>query len=134
MFKEIVISIVIIVSIISLDFVTQNYTNETISNTNLNLNNLKEKINENKSKLEDKTNEDLNYYFEKIKTSWTEKRKTLAYYIEHDELEKVDTDLTNLKSYLDVNDLEMAIYSIDEAKYILEHIKQKNSFSLVNVF
>ena len=65
---------------------------------------------------------------------WKERKDKLAYFIEHDELEKVDTNLTNLKSYLEVGDTDMAINSIDETEYLLEHIKRKNEFSLVNVF
>lgn len=126
MFKEIIISIIIIVSIVVLDFVTQNYTNESVSQTSAMLTDLKGKIN--------KGEDNLNNNVDQIAASWETRRKKLAYFIEHDELEKVDTNLKNLKSYIDVSDFDMAIYSIDEAEYILEHIKQKNSFSLVNVF
>ena len=31
-------------------------------------------------------------------------------------------------------DLDMAISSIDEAKFILKHIKEKNAFDLENIF
>lgn len=126
MLKEIIISIIIIVIIVSLDFFTQNYANESIKETTNMLNDLKEKI----KKGEDSTNNNV----DELVASWGNRRKKLAYFIEHDELEKVDTNLTNLKSYIEVSDFDMAINSIDEAKYILEHIKQKNSFSLVNVF
>lgn len=125
MLKEIIISITIIVVIVSLDFFTQNYANESIKQTTTMLNDLKEKI----KKGEDSTNN-----VDGLVANWENRRKKLAYFIEHDELEKVDTNLTNLKSYIEVSDFDMAINSIDESKYILEHIKQKNSFSLVNVF
>ena len=58
----------------------------------------------------------------------------MAYFIEHDELEKVETNLTNIKTYIEVEDLNMAITSIDEADFILEHIKEKNAFNLENIF
>ena len=56
MFKEVVISIVIVISIILLDFVTQNYTKETVAHTSEMLSNLEEKIkiNEKNGKREDK--------------------------------------------------------------------------------
>lgn len=126
MLKEMIISIIIVVSIVLLDVVTQRYTDESVSQTSSMLTDLKEKI----SRGED----DLNNNLKEIANRWDEKRKKLAYFIEHDELEKVDVNLTNLKSYIEVSDFDMAVYSIDEAEYILEHIKQKNSFSLVNVF
>ena len=126
MFKEMIISIIIVVSIVCLDFVTQNYTNESISETSVMLTDLKEKINKGEDNKSNKIDE--------IITAWNYRKSKLAYFIEHDELEKVDTNLTNLKSYIELSDFDMAIYSIDETEYILEHIKQNNSFSLVNVF
>lgn len=126
MLKEIIISITIIVIIFSLDFLTRSYTDESIKQTTIMLDSLKEKIKNG----EDSTNKNI----EELIDSWWNKRKKLSYFIEHDELEKVDTNLTNLKSYIEVSDYDMAINSIDEVKYILEHIKQKNSFSLANVF
>ncbi len=126
MLKEIIISIMIIVIIFSLDFLTRSYTDESIKQTTIMLDSLKEKIKNG----EDSTNKNI----EELIDSWWNKRKKLSYFIEHDELEKVDTNLTNLKSYIEVSDYDMAINSIDEVKYILEHIKQKNSFSLANVF
>lgn len=126
MFKEVVISIIIVISIISLDLITQDYAKESIDQTSTMLSDLKEKIKEE----EDQINNNL----EKVTSEWKSKRTKLAYFIEHDELEKVDTNLTNLASYIEVGDLDMAINSIDEAKYILEHIKQKNKFALENIF
>ncbi len=126
MFKEVVISIIIIISIISLDLITQNYAKESIDQTSTMLSDLKEKIKEE----EDQINSSL----EKVTSQWDSKRTKLAYFIEHDELEKVDTNLTNVNSYIEVGDLDMAINSIDEAKYILQHIKQKNTFALENIF
>ena len=58
----------------------------------------------------------------------------MAYFIEHNELEKVETNLTNIKSYIEEDELDMAISSIDEAEFILKHIKEKNSFNLENIF
>lgn len=126
MFKEIIISITIIIFIISLDFVTQNYTKETVKNTSTMLSDLKEKINRNAN--------DLPKNIEEIYKSWENRREKLAYFIEHDELEKVETNLTNIRSFIEVDDFNMAISGIEEAEFILEHIKEKNAFNLENIF
>lgn len=126
MFKEIIISVTIIIFIIGLDFVTQNYTKETVKNTRAMLSDLKEKINVNAN--------DVSKNIEEIYKSWEERREKLAYFIEHDELEKVETNLTNIRSFIEVDDLDMAISSIEEVKFILEHIKEKNAFNLENIF
>lgn len=60
--------------------------------------------------------------------------KKLAYYIEHDELEKVDTAIVTMKSYIKTNDYSLAIAELEEGKFVLEHIKDKNSFNLQNIF
>ena len=127
MFKELIISILIVVLIVVLDFVTQNYTKEAVRQTSTRLNSLKEEIKTN-------TQNSLDSNIERIFKNWEQKRKNLAYFIEHDELEKVETNLTNIKSYIEEAEFDMAITSIDEAEYILNHIEDKNSFNLENIF
>ena len=126
MFKEVIISIIIVISIVGLDFITQNYTKATVAQTSSMLSDLKEKIK--------KDEENISNNIEEIYQKWEERRKKLAYFIEHDELEKVETKITNIKTFIEVEDLEMAISSIDEAEFILEHIKEKNAFNLENIF
>ena len=69
-----------------------------------------------------------------VKDKWKEKFKVLAYYIEHNELEKVETNLTNIKSFINRKEKNLAISGIDEANFILKHIKEKNAFNLENIF
>ena len=126
MLKEIIISMIIIFCIIGLDVLTQNYTEETVKHTSEKLSNLKENINNNK--------ESISKDIDKIYADWEEKRERLAYFIEHDELEKVETNFTNIRSFIEEDELTMAINGIDEAKYILEHIKEKNALELENIF
>ena len=126
MLKELIISIVIVLAIVALDFVTQDYTKETVKQTSAMLDNLKQDI----KKKEENISGDL----EDIFKNWEEKRVKMAYFIEHDELEKVETNLTNIKSYIEEDEFDMAITSIDEAEYILSHIEDKNSFNLENIF
>ena len=126
MLKEIIISVIIVFFIISLDIVTQNYTKETVVNTSEKLSNLKEKMKN--------TEENISNDIEKIYANWEERRKKLAYFIEHDELEKVEINLTNIRSFIEEDELAMAINEVDEAKFILEHIKEKNALELENIF
>jgi len=126
MLKEIIISTIIVISIVSLDFVTQNYTEETVTKTSTQLTELKTKIKNSEDGVFKKLDEVVN--------GWKERREKLAYFIEHDELEKVETNFTNIKSYIEEDEIDMAISSIDEAEFILEHIKRKNAFELENIF
>lgn len=126
MFKEVMISIIIIVLIFSLDIITQTYTMASVAETSSELDNLKGKI--------ENQNNNLDINIDKISSNWEKRRQKLSYFIEHDELEKVETNLTNIKSYIESAEFNMAISSIDEAKFILEHIKEKNAFNLENIF
>ena len=126
MFKEVMISIIIIVLIFSLDIITQTYTMASVAETSSELDNLKGKI--------ENQNNNLDIDIDKISNDWEKRRQKLSYFIEHDELEKVETNLTNIKSYIESAEFNMAISSIDEAKFILEHIKEKNAFNLENIF
>ena len=55
-------------------------------------------------------------------------------YIEHDELEKVETELTGLRAYIEKEEYYEALPEIDKSAYILEHIKDKSALNLKNIF
>ena len=127
MLKEIVLSIIIIVVIFGLDIFTQGYTKNSTKEMTEMMANLKATIlNEDKEKIET--------FVKEIDEKWTNKHDRLAYYIEHDELEKVDTAIVMMKSFLETNDYSSAVAELDEGKFVLEHIKDKNSFNIQNVF
>ena len=66
--------------------------------------------------------------------TWEDRFKVLAYYIEHDELEKVKTELVILGANIEVEEYEKGLEELEKSKYILEHIQEKEEFSLMNVF
>lgn len=129
MLKETIISIVIVVSIIVLDFVTQDYTKKSTEETISKLTEIKNTIEENNEK-DDKIKELVDEVFE----IWEKRYDKLAYFIEHDELEKVETNLINVKSHVKLKNFDMAISSIEETAFVLEHIEDRNAFNLENIF
>ena len=127
MIKELTISVIIIITIIVLDLYTQNYTETTISETTQKLNELQQEIDKNDSKqIEEKLND--------TEKEWKKAHNNLAYYIEHDELEKVDTALVTMKSFINSEDYASASSELQKSIFVLEHIQKKNSFSLENIF
>lgn len=129
MLKELIISIIIVISIFMGDFFTQNYTNKIVKEMSDNLFSLREEI------IKDNVNSDVaKKSIESINESWGKKYKNLAYYIEHDELEKVKTELTALNAHVDVEEYSEAVADLDKGVYILEHIKDKTSLNLKNIF
>ena len=127
MFKELIISIIIIIVIFSLDLFTQNYTEKSVDKITKQFSELKTYISENNT-------EKIQQIIKNINNDWERMHDKLAYYIEHDELEKVDTAITVMKSYIETEEFSLAIAELEEGKFVLEHIQEKNSFNLENIF
>ena len=79
---------------------------------------------------DDKADEEIS----KIDNKWKEVYDKLAYYIEHDELEKVESNFTACKSLAKTREYEQSISELEKTVYVLEHIIDKYSFNLVNIF
>ena len=132
MYKEVIIIVTILLIVITLNYITQNYTKFCVSQTSADLNNLRGKI---KEQIDDKDDsEELNNNIDDIHNKWDKMYKRLAFYIEHDELEKVETCLTNIRSNLETEELEHSIENLDNCIFILEHIKDKETLNLENIF
>lgn len=127
MYKELLITIIIIVTILGLDIITNRYNNKVTENLSNNLEILKNDI---KNKNSYNIEEQLDLIF----NDWEEYYNVLAYYIEHDELEKVETELTRLKSYYDSKMYDECINEIDTTVFILRHIKDKEKFTFQSIF
>ena len=129
MYKEVIISIVIIIGIFILNSITQNYTEESLEIMSEMFNEIKEEIkNDNPNK------EELSKKSDEILKKWQTRSEELAYYIEHDELEKVDTYLVALKSNIEREDYNKAAENLEICEYVLDHIDDKEAFLLKNIF
>ncbi len=128
MYKELTISIIIVALIFGLNYVTQKNTDMTVGTVTEKLAIVRN------SALEEEPNKDrvtreINMAYDK----WEELDDILSYYIEHDELEKVKTALTSAKSYIEIEEYKESIEAIDNCIYILDHIHEKEMFSLDNI-
>lgn len=132
MFKEIVVCLIIIVSIFALDNTTQSYTEKSVNETTAKLEELRKGLIEyqKSEEQENKLSEDI----ASIYNEWMDFHDKLAYYIEHDELEKVETDLVSLKGNIEVKEYEIAVSELDKSIFVLEHILDKYKFNLDNIF
>ena len=132
MYKEIIFSIVIVVVVVVGNVVTQNYTHKSVKNTTTELEELKQE-------LLSESNEDIDWdnakeKFSALQTEWRNSFEKLAYYIEHDELEKVDTNLIGLKSYIDTQEEADAVSELEKIFFVLKHIEDKTIMNLKNIF
>lgn len=129
MLKEAIICIIIVIAIIFGNVTTQNYTKESVSELSSGLMTLRESITQKEVK-----NEEARTEIERVYKQWEERHDKLAYFIEHDELEKVETDLTAIKSYIETEKYEESVSELDKSVFILKHIEDKYAFNLQNVF
>lgn len=129
MHKEVIISIVIVVVIVIGNVVTQNYTRKSVEAISSDLNSLRQELN-----VEDVNPEEAEKHFANIEKKWDNMQEKMAYYIEHDELEKVKTNLTELKSHTETEEYEEAICDLDKSVFVLNHIEEKSEFNLKNIF
>ena len=127
MYKEFIIIIVVIALIIGLDIGTNNYTKSSVSILSDELKTLREDILQ-------KDKEKANKQIININNIWEDRYKILAYYIEHDELEKVETELTALAAFLSVEEYGECISELDKTIFILEHIEEKEKFDVRSIF
>lgn len=131
MWKETIICVVIVIAIVIGNYITQNYTVQSVEELTSKLGELKQEIVKEEENID---REKANNKIEEIKKSWEARHDKLAYFIEHDELEKVETDLTSLKSFIETNSYSEATSELDKSVFVLQHIEDKYAFNLENVF
>ncbi len=132
MVKEFIICVIILIVIFVGNGITQGYSRDSIEDMNRKLTDLEEIIN--KENQEEINQEEVIKREEEIDKEWNDVFSKLAYYIEHEELEKVARILENMKTYLELKEYDNAIKEIREGIYILQHIEDKYSFNLQNIF
>lgn len=127
--KELLISLVVIVVIIILDIITTNYTENAIYTLSQKIETIKQEI------LNEKKEEnDLKKQISQLQEEWTNHYKKLAYYLEHDELEKVKIKLTRINGYIEQEEYKETYVELEETSFILQHIADKEKFSLQSIF
>lgn len=129
MVKEFFICTIILILIFIGNGITQGYSRNSIESINEKLANLREEMNK-----EEISDEEVAKKEEEIDKQWQEMFSRLAYYIEHEELEKFSTNLENAKTYIRLKEYDNATKEINEGIYILNHIEDKYSFNLQNIF
>ena len=106
MYKETIISIVIIVFVLISNNIAQKHTDNTLGKTDEELYDLRSKIENVLTQKEKTTEQEIQEGIDKILEQWEKDYYVLAIYLEHDELEKVETELTSLEAHVDIEEYE----------------------------
>ena len=143
--KELIICTIIGISIIIGNIITQNYTKVCVSKMNEKIDainqivynqvNLQQASNEKEkgegSKINKKMVQDE---ISNLESTWNEFQEKLAYYIEHDELEKVETQIYAIKGFYEAEKYDEILPEAEKCTFILKHIEEKNKLSIKNIF
>ncbi len=132
--KEILIVVIIVVAIITLNYITTSYTRNGFEQVNSKLDAIKNIGNE---LLNEEKEENITLISERIKDledEWKIINKKTSFYLEHDELEKVNSSMVKFKSFFELGEYSEAIPELENCKYILRHIKDKESLNPINLF
>ena len=127
MYKELTICILILILVIGTNIATEKYTEEAVKYMDEKL----DKIEQNILKGDNENNKEL---MEEVMEAWKEKKDILEYYIEHDELEKVETEFNELKAKIEVEQYDEGLADIQKGIFILNHIKEKYKLKIQNIF
>lgn len=127
MYKELIISIIIIAVIVAGNIITHNYLSDSIENMKGSLNNLEKVV------LSENEN-DIEVSMRNIEILWKSLYKKLSFFIEHDELEKVEIRIANMNGNAKVKEYKQMMQYIDECEFVLDHIKNKESLYWENIF
>ena len=130
--KEIIIMVMISTIIIASGIGIQNYLIYSSNMLCEKLENLKTEIG--MAKQEQKTTENINRLANEIEEEWKEINKIWSTVILHEELDMIEMSLLEVKSSIQVQDLESSLEEIDKTIFLVGHIKEKEALKWRNIF
>lgn len=129
--KEIIISTIVLAIIIIADLVSSNFTDNKIKDIDNDLIKVQKMLENEKEIIDvDLLKEDV----DKIKEEWNKDEETFSYYIEHQELEKVGTEMDSLNCYVKNKNKIESLNCISRIRSYLSYISNKHDFKLNNFF
>jgi len=72
--------------------------------------------------------------FKVINQKWKKELKLLTLVLDHQELEKINLSLMKFKGYIEIKNKPLALGESSNLKYLINHIREKESLSLDNIF
>ncbi len=126
-FKEYMMITIIIVFVILIEIITSIITTRIVENLHYYIDLVEDGVD----------NNNVGDRMEELSSEWQKSEIKLAFFMEHNELEKINADIINLRSNVknrNNNNYEDIKEIIDEINYRLEYVKNKQKLSLKNIF
>ena len=125
--KEIIICFIVVALVITLNVISEAHTDFIMDDTENNLGTLRQDL-----FLEN--SENIKNEIKEILDKWNDDKEILSVYIEHNELEKIETCLREINSNVETEEYNIAIQSLDTCVFLMNHIKDKYKLSIKNIF
>lgn len=125
--KSLFISSLIIIILIITWIAAYNFISETVGELNALLDNMKDKIHK------DNWHSAITVY-NSINEKWKNRSSFLMLILDHEEMEKVNLTLERTKEYISIKDKSLVLGEMASLKFFFNHIKEKESLSLKNIF
>ena len=123
--RDFLICIIIIFIIIFLDMIINNHFEREMIVMQNNISDLQDLVQKNENGKEK---------VDELKKNWRRFEYIAAYYIEHNELEKVSLKINLVKKNIENGENDMTVEYLEELKFLLNHICEKDKLSLKNIF
>lgn len=127
--REFIIIFIILILIGSGALYTSNYLNKTSKGLVSKLEDLKKNVNEHPEDIENLKNEVNNVYneWEKVEDGW-------AIIVLHSELDLIETAFVRMKAQIEKEEINKSVEEINTGIFLVNHISEKEKFSLKNIF
>lgn len=124
-FKQLITIAIVISIIIVADIIIENYTKKIIDDVYVKLDKIDELL---------ANDEDAKKEAKELASKWEEIEKIMSCYTEHDEIEKIGNSIFKLKKQVELEVKDDARQSITEAKFLFDHIEEKQKLNIENFF
>ena len=124
---KVIVIIVFMIVILVLNWLVGSYTDKAINNMEAGVAQLKKTLlagNYEESKKQS----------EKLRDNWNEYENKFAYFMDHEEIEKLIVKVAAIAENASNKEYELALEDSIETKFLLEHVKDKLKWKLNNVF
>lgn len=128
--KEACIIVFLIIIVIFGGIAVEKYLTKTSMELVIEIEKLENEINNNKDINE---NEIILNTITNIENKWDEVEKKWATIVEHIEIDNLEIALLQIKQYIKANDKTEALVKIQETKFLLNHIPEKEKINFKNI-
>lgn len=125
--KEYFIIIIILFFVIYINYLTNKDLNNQISW-------MRDGIESIENRLSEKNKEKAKDEFKELHNKWNDITEHLELFVDHNELEKVSTDIVKIDANFENEEDEELLENIFDLKFMLKHIEEKNQLKWRNFF